>query len=64
MTCKGVCNGIPNSPKIKRYETSQKYCSECRVFQKTSRLRCECCNGLFRLKSRSNKGQTQWLKSY
>ncbi len=64
LSCKGSCKGLPNSPKVKRYGSGQKYCSECKIFLKTESHRCYCCNKLFRLKSRTNKGEDIWLKAY
>jgi len=67
MSCKGTCKGLqglPNSPKVKRYETGQKYCSECKIFLRIEPNRCPCCNDLLRLKSRTNKGENRWLKAY
>jgi hypothetical protein len=64
MSCKGTCKGETGNPKVKRYETGQKYCSECKTFLKIEPNRCPCCNELLRLKSRNNKGNNVWLKAY
>mgnify|MGYP003632543821 FL=1 len=63
--CKGICaKGITGNPKIKRYNTGQKFCSSCNKFIRYEGHRCPCCNELFRVKSRGNKDKDVWLKAY
>lgn len=57
--CKGICsrkkaNGSSN--KL-RYALGQKFCSICRVYFDTDKLRCECCGTKLRTKPRTPKSK-------
>ncbi|EGG42295.1 hypothetical protein Nlim_0943 [Candidatus Nitrosarchaeum limnium SFB1] len=56
-TCREICvdsKGIPMS-NSKRYENGQKRCTFCGLFLETSEVRCSCCKGMLRTKSRGKK---------
>lgn len=60
LVCHGVCDNFSKTLKTshgfggakKNYSDGWKRCTICNYIINTTNLRCECCNGIFRIKKR------------
>ncbi len=57
--CKGICKRTQagGSSNRLRYALGQRFCSICRIYFETEKLRCGCCGTKLRTKPRSTKSK-------